>query len=500
MLSDQLTLEHPGLAGADHVLLVEERDTLEGLPFHHARRQLLLSALRHHSDALVEAGHRVDHRRSATLADGIDAHIRRHRPSRLVVAHPHTEGGISLLESAAERHGVELAVLATPNFLTDAAECRADAARSADAGQAPRRSVMEPFYRAMRRRHGLLMDGDEPRGGRWNLDTENRRPAPPGYRAAAPPRIHEDAVDAKVRRDLTTMRLPASGRDGPRIFPATRAEAVRFLEAFVDDRLADFGRVQDAMINGEPFLAHAVLSSSLNLGLLRPLEVAQAAAARADEVPLPSVEGFVRQIVGWREYVFSRYWAMAGTARSLNALEADAPVPRAFWDGGTRMRCVASVVDGVLERGYAHHIERLMVLGNLGLIAGVEPWELMRWFWAMFVDGYEWVMLPNVLGMATYADGGAMMTKPYAGGGAYINRMSNHCRGCAYRPDRRTGADACPYSTLYWDFLDRHRQRLEKNHRMALPYRTLDRLDPDEVDAIRARAAEVRVGLSEGTI
>lgn len=255
------------------------------------------------------------------------------------------------------------------------------------------------------------------------------------------------------------------------------------------------------MVERSWHLAHSLLSPALNLGLLLPGEVCDAAerAYRSGAVPIASAEGFIRQVIGWREYVWGLYWRWMPGFRDANALGAHAPLPAAFTDPATtEMRCVAHTVQGVEDRGWAHHIQRLMVLANLATLAGVEPQEVVTWFTDWFVDGAEWVMLPNVIGMGIHADGGRMATKPYVSGGRYIDRMSDHCGRCRYDPTKRVGDDACPHTTLYWDFLDRHRQRFAKNPRLAQPVRGLDRLT--DLPAIRRRADQVRQGLTDGTI
>jgi deoxyribodipyrimidine photolyase-related protein len=300
-----------------------------------------------------------------------------------------------------------------------------------------------------------------------------------------------------VRRDLDALFLNGFGVDAPRRWPATRTEAQRALRRFVEQRLPDFGRWQDAMLHGEQFMWHAHLSSSLNLGLLSPWDLLDAAvdAHRTGKAPIAAVEGFVRQVAGWREYVWGMYWLRERDWSGMNALRADAELPDAFVTGDTEMRCVSDATRGLQQTAYAHHIVRLMVFGNLSLLLGVRPDRVYDWFHHSFIDGYPWVMAPNVLGMATYADGGAMMTKPYAASGRYIDRMSDHCGECRYDPARRTGEDACPFTTLYWDFLDRNRKRLAGNRRMRMPLRNLERIADAELDEIRARARRLRRGI-----
>jgi len=366
----------------------------------------------------------------------------------------------------------------------------------------PGRLRMEDFYRWQRTRLGVLVDGDQPIGGVWNLDADNREPPPKDGRSwPTAPAITYDDIDERVIAELpdTCVGAPPDGR-----WPVTRSQALERLDAFIADGLPVFGPHEDAMLAAEWKLAHSVLSSSLNLGLLRPMEVVRAAesAYLDSRVPLASAEGFIRQILGWREYVWGLSWLWAdgpdGGWWHWNELGADRPLPPALSTGETHMACVANVCGHIEANGYAHHIERLMVLGNLSLIAGVRPDELTRWMWERFVDGAEWVMLPNVIGMSQHADGGRMATKPYASGGAYINKMSDHCRGCRYDPKRRTGDDACPFTTLYWDFMARHRDRFGSNGRMRNQLAGLRRLS--DLDAVRERAVEVLALLDAGEL
>ena len=486
VLGDQLSHENPALEGVDRVLLVESRATLCGRRFHRQKLHLVLSAIRHFAAELRGRGIEVDHRSAPTLREGLEAHVRDHSPDSIGLLEPSSVGGRRGLGALP---GVELVpgslFVVHPDEFRDWAEGR-------------RRMVMEDFYRWQRRRLGVLMDGSEPAGGRWNLDRENRRPPPRDRRPPAVPELVEDEIDVEVRRDLDRLAPPCFGEDAPRQWPATAAEAEEALERFLAERLADFGPWQDAMLHGERWMWHARLSSSLNLGLLSPLDcVARAEAAyREGEASLASVEGFVRQLIGWREWVWGTYWLWQERWPHDNALGADVGLPELFWGGATDMNCVGDAIAGLRETSYAHHIERLMLFGNLMLLLGVRPEEALEWFHVAFIDGYEWVMAPNVVGMALHADGGRMMTKPYAASGRYVDRMSDHCRGCRYDPKKRTGEDACPFTTLYWDFLARHRDRFAQNRRMGPILGNLDRMEPDELDEIRARARGLRADFS----
>jgi deoxyribodipyrimidine photolyase-related protein len=353
---------------------------------------------------------------------------------------------------------------------------------------------MEDFYRRARQAHGVLLDGGEPAGGQWNFDHDNREPPPKGADTLGIPGPWwptEDDVDARVREDLDRWErdgvVSFIGRDGARIFPATRREALAALDHFVEHRLPEFGAHEDAILEGDPWMAHSLISAPMNLGLLDPLEVVERAeeSYRSGAAPIASVEGFVRQVIGWRDYVWHVYWHMGEAYRRENALAARQRIPQWFaeLDGAaTDARCLSHTLDQVAEHGWVHHIPRLMLLGSYALQRGWAPTQVTDWFHRAFVDGYDWVMVPNVVGMSQHADGGRMMTKPYTSGGAYINTMSDHCGTCRFDPKVRVGDDACPFSAGYWWFLDRHRERFEGNHRMSRAVRGLDRLkDLDEL-------------------
>ena len=489
ILGDQLMRDNPALEGAERVVFVESLGGPQRLRTHRKRVHLVLSAMRHFAAELRDAGEVevVERRGVANIAAGLED------LKDVVCAEPN---------SAAARRGMgRLGVRQIPSnqFLTAPEDFASWAAGR-------KRIVMEDFYREQRRRFGVLMaeGGGEPEGGRWNFDRENRRPPPSeGFDAPDPWRPQEDAIDEEVRSDLDAMDLGLFGEDGPRRFAATPAEARAVLDDFVSERLPLFGPWQDAMGEGlgdARVLFHSLLSAPLNLGLIDPLTVVHAAevAYRGGAAPLASVEGFVRQIIGWREYVWGMYWVRQDQWPHDNALAAGLDLPDAFWGQRTGWACLDATVDGVAADAYAHHIERLMILGNIGLTAGVEPWQMVRWFQSAFIDGAEWVMAPNAAGMALHADGGVMMTKPYAAGGNYINKMSGHCKGCRFSPNVRTGPDACPVTALYWDFMARNRERFAGNHRMRMPLNGLARFSADERAGIADRAREALRELQEG--
>ena len=332
---------------------------------------------------------------------------------------------------------------------------------------------MEEFYRWQRQRLNVLIEPDgEPSGGKWNYDTENREPPPKDGRDWPEPELFEiDAIDEKIRAHIDELSPNVFGAAWNGLWPTTSAQAEQRLDRVIRDVLPGFGPHEDAMLHDNWHLAHTLLSSSLNVGLLHPSTVIERTedAYRSGAIPLASAEGFIRQIIGWREYVWGLYWLWMPEYAEKNELGAHAGIPPAFLGGSTRMRCVARTIDDVNQRAYAHHIQRLMILGNLSVLVGVDPRALTEWMWAGFIDAAEWVMVPNVVGMSQHADGGLMATKPYVSGGAYVSKMSDYCKGCYYDPKKRTGEKACPFTTLYWDFLARHEPRFRSNHRMAQP-------------------------------
>jgi deoxyribodipyrimidine photolyase-related protein len=490
VLGDQLDRQLPALRDASpadtRVLMVESAAKLASQPWHRQRAHLVLTAMRRFADDLRRDGFEVDYRHAASLEAGHAEHVAEFGPREVVATEANSWDGQQLLMR------LEVRAVPSDHFLCH----RDEFARWAG----DRRQLrMEDFYRFQRRRLGYLMDGDEPAGGRWNYDTENREPPPTDGRAwPTPPTTPLDDCDREV---LGSLPDSCWGAEPDGTWATSRAEALRRLDHAVTNVLPVFGPHEDAMLTTSWHLAHTLLSPYLNLGLLRPDEVCDAvdAAWRAGEIPLASAEGFIRQVIGWREYVWGVYWLWMPEYRNVNALGATRPLPPAFTGAApTDMRCVSHVVNDVERYAWTHHIQRLMVLGNLSLTAGVDPWALTRWMWASFVDGAEWVMLPNVMGMALHADGGRMASKPYASGGAYIHRMSDYCGGCRYDRRRRTGDDACPFTTLYWDFMARHEERLVANPRTSRQVHAMRRLG--DLDEVRARASEVLVRLDAGDL
>ncbi|MFI9162086.1 cryptochrome/photolyase family protein [Kitasatospora aureofaciens] len=479
----------PGEDGPDPdapLVMIEARSVLRRRRFHRAKAHLVLSAMRHAADAL---GDRVRYVQADTYREGLARAVGRRR---VTVCHPTSRAALGLVDALPH-----VTVLPPRGFLVPFADFRRWAGAPGE-----RRLLLEDFYHRVRRAEHLLLEPDgSPAGGRWNLDRDNREPPPEGAATLPlPPPFEpeEDGIDERVRADLDRWERDGDvafvGRDGPRRFAATRPEAERALAHFVAHRLADFGRYEDAMLNADPWMAHSALSVPLNLGLLDPGECVRAAEAayRSGQVPLNSAEGFVRQVAGWREYVWQLYWHLGEGYRDANRLGHHEPLPAWFRDldaDAVAARCLSGVLGEVRDHGWVHHIPRLMVLGNWALQHGWDPRELTDWFHRCFVDGYDWVMTANVVGMSQFADGGLVTTKPYAAGGAYLHRMGDYCGPCRYRPTERLGDRACPFTTGYWAFVHRHRDLLAANHRTTRAAAGLRRLTglPEVLAAERAR-------------
>ncbi|UCF74578.1 MAG: cryptochrome/photolyase family protein, partial [Betaproteobacteria bacterium] len=407
---------------------------------------------------------------------------------RLVIVRPGEERVLAEVRAAAAGLSLPLDVRPDRHFLCSLEEFAAHA-------RGRRQLRQEYFYRELRTRHGVLMDGSRPEAGQWNLDRENRQAfgrKGPG-RVPAPRSFRPDACTRGVIELVRKRFREHPGQLEAFDWPVSRQQARAALEDFVRHRLARFGRYQDAMWTGEPFLNHSLLSPALNLKLLSPRECLDAAtAAHPRRAHINSVEAFVRQILGWREFIRGVYWHEGLQYGERNALAASGRLPPFYWSGETDMHCLAQAIGQVLEYGYGHHIQRLMVTGNFALLAGVHPRAVSDWYLGMYVDGVDWVTLPNTLGMVMHADGGVVGTKPYAASGKYIQRMSNYCAGCRYDPGKRTGDAACPFNTFYWDFLISHRERFRSNRRMAMMLKHVDRMDPGEMRAIQQAAAKTR--------
>jgi deoxyribodipyrimidine photolyase-related protein len=499
LLGDQLSPEVTPLERTDRVLMIEAHAFADRLPYHPAKLTLLFSAMRHCRDALRDRGYEVTYIRAETFGDGLDAYFEASPGDSLVLMEPPSHGAASRLADLVERRGGSLTVVENDRFLTTPEtfdEWAGD--RTVEEG-----FRQERWYRFVRRECDVLMDGDEPEGGEWNYDDRNRDTPPEGWSPPPVPMFEPDAITRAVHEWVTERYDDHWGNPSldAVVWPTTAEEARSALDHFVSARLPEFGDYQDAMVDGEWALAHSLLSSSLNLGLLHPREAVDAAvdAYESGAAPLNAVEGFVRQVLGWREFVRHVYRRAMPAMGEADQLDQSRELPPLYWDADTDMRCLSEAVSHVHERGYAHHIERLMVLSNFALVYGADPHELNRWFHLGFVDAYHWVTTPNVVGMGSFATD-VLSSKPYASSGTYIDRMSDFCGSCPYAVSRTTGEGACPFNALYWDFLKDKEDLLRGTGRMGLMYSHVDKKDDEEWEAIRERAQEVRELAKEGKL
>lgn len=506
MLGDQLDSRSAAFDGFDSaedaVWMAEVSHEAQHVWSTKSRIAVFLSAMRHFRDQLQSQGLWVlyrqldDPQNRGSFRTELCAAIDHWHPRKLVVVRPGEWRVLGELQAAADEGGVPLDVREDRHFWSSPAAF-------AEHVRGRKQLVMESFYREMRRRTGVLMEGNQPVGGRWNFDQQNRQRFGTGgpRQVPAPRAFRPDVVTRGVLDLVRSHFVDHPGSLDHFDWPVTPKQASQALDDFIANRLPSFGPYQDAMWADQPYLYHSRLSSALNLKLLDPREVIAAAedAYRLGQAPINSVEGFVRQILGWREYVRGIYWHHMPEYATWNALDAHFPLPDFYWTGETDMQCLQQCLKQTLDYGYAHHIQRLMVTGLFALLLGAEPTEVHRWYLAVYVDAVEWVEMPNTLGMSQFADGGIMATKPYCASGKYIKRMSNYCVSCRYDPARRLGELACPFTTLYWEFLLRNEARLRGNRRMRLQLRDLDGIDRDERTAIRRQAESLRKKLSAAT-
>ncbi len=496
LLGDQLSLSMSSLKQGDKagdvVLMAEVMEEASYVPHHKKKIAFVLSAMRHFAEELRASGWTVDYvklddpENTGSLTGEVTRALLRHGVNHVVATEP---GEWRLLEAMRQWPGI---------ILRDDDRFLADRERFSEWAEGRTMLRMEHFYRLMRRKTGLLMDGNDPAGGTWNLDAENRAKAAPDLLMSAPLHFAPDAITREVL-DLVAARFSDHFGDlEPFWFATTRAEAEAAFAHFLRHALPQFGTYQDAMLAGQKFLYHAVVSPYLNVGLLDPLAMCRAVEEewRAGRVPLNSAEGFIRQIIGWREYVRAIYWWKMPDYAQVNALEAHRPLPSFYWTAKTDMACVRACVTQTREEAYAHHIQRLMVTGNFALLAGIDPHALHEWYLAVYADAYEWVELPNTIGMSQFADGGLLASKPYVASGAYIDRMSDYCGSCRYSVKAKEGPDACPFNLLFWDFVARHKDRLARNPRMAQMVRTWDKFDAAKQETLRREAGAFLDSLS----
>jgi deoxyribodipyrimidine photolyase-related protein len=508
ILGDQLSSEHAALTqtkpGAARVLMIESKARGAVQRFHQIKLVLVYSAMRHFAAHLRAEGWEVDYIRleeSLTFETGLRRHVAEHQPAKVLLAEPNSWFETDAITRLGRKLQLAVEFLPTAQFLVSRRDFQEWAKGS-------RHLIMENHYRRLRKRFCWLVGEDgQPVGGAWNFDPENRATFSTWKRAGRPhaltaPKEKPDAITREVMEAVAREFPQHPGCAADMWLPVDRAGALRWLGLFIRERLPEFGAYEDMMSEGEPFLFHSVLSPLLNLGLLTPRECVEAAirAYERGEAPLNSVEGYVRQVIGWREFINGIYWHRGPEYRELNELHAELPLPAWFYTGDTPMNCLHHVLRQTLALGWNHHIQRLMILGNYCLIAGIRPQEALRWYLEMYVDAFDWVMAANVIGMSLYADGGYIATKPYAVTSGYIRKMSNYCAGCRFDPDQKTGPDACPFNYLYWNFIDQHAGRFAANPRMrALVQGWLKRTTSDQEKVRESARLFLDPGLGPGT-
>ncbi len=495
VLGDQLNLDACALAdfdpAQDAIWMAEVMEESTHVTSSKQRSTLFLSAMRHFAETLKSQKWPLHYTRlddahnAGTLADELDKAIQTLHPQQLVMTAPGEWRVLQSLRGMAKKHQLTLEVRDDTHFFSTVREF-------AEHAKGRKQLRQEFFYRELRQKTGILMDGKKPIGDQWNFDEDNRGSfgkAGPGI-LPPPTRFEPDTITLDVMLLVNDKMAKHPGNLHSFGWPVTRTQALAALDSFIQHRLPSFGLYQDAMWEGEVWLYHSHIASALNLKLLNPREVVSAAekAYQDGHVPLPAAEGFIRQILGWREYVRGIYWTQMPEYLERNQMQAHAPLPAFYWSGNTDMACLRDAITQTLNHGYAHHIQRLMVTGLYALLLGVDPKEVHAWYLGVYVDAVEWVELPNTLGMSQFADGGVMASKPYVASGKYIDRMSNHCKGCRFNPALATGDTACPFTTLYWDYLNRHVDVLAKNPRMLMQLKNLNRLSPEAREEIASQA------------
>jgi len=496
IFADHLSHDLSALQFADkmsaRILMVEVREEAETVPHHRKKLIFLFSAMRHFAQELRDEGWAVDY---VALTDADNQHsftaevkraLERHDIDEIIVCQPGNWRVQEVVKSWEEMFDLRVTITPDDRFICAPEEF-------SDWAEGRKQLRMEYFYRDMRRKTGLLIDGEDPEGGQWNYDKDNRKPPKDGMDYPDVPRFDPDAITQDVIAMVEAEFPNRFGNMEDFHWAVTRDNAVTSLRDFTDNRIQNFGTFQDAMVGGEAFLFHSIIGLYLNSGLLRPLEVCEAVAdayARGD-APLNAAEGFIRQIIGWREYVRGIYFLKMPDYIDNNYFGNRRYLPEFYWTGETDMNCLKQTVNQTIDHAYAHHIQRLMITGNFALLAGIDPVKVHEWYLAVYADAFEWVELPNTLGMSQFGDGGLLGSKPYAASGSYINRMSDYCGDCRYKVSKRTEDDACPFNSLYWDFHIRNENKLRGNPRLNMVYRNLDKMDGEVRTAMTSRARDV---------
>ena len=487
LLGDQLSLNMSSLASIDkdndRVLMCEVKAEATYVKHHKVKIAFLFSAMRHFAKTLAEQGYTVDYIQyhdpvnQGSLLKQVEHTISTYDIGKVVIAKPGEYRLSQEMDSWQSVLSKEVVVTPDNRFMASEDEFSQWA-------QGKKQLRMEFFYREMRKSHNILMDHKQPVGGKWNYDAENREKLPKNTRLPEPTRFEPDEITNDVINLVNSEFADHFGDITDFHYAVTRMQALQVLEKFIQERLIHFGTYQDAMVQDEPWMYHSHVSFYINCGMLSPAEVIHLAqeAYYNNKAPLNSVEGFIRQILGWREYVRGFYWHFMPALKTDNYLAAKNNLPSFYWTGNTDMNCLSQCVKQTKEHAYAHHIQRLMVLGNFALLAGLDPEQVNEWYLIVYADAYEWVELPNVSGMILYSDGGLLASKPYAASGAYINKMSNYCSHCRYSVKEKTGNQACPFNYLYWGFVNKHKDKLEKNPRMAMIYRTMSKMDQSKLN------------------
>lgn len=496
IFADHLSYDLSALQFADRetarILMVEVKEETDSVPHHRKKLIFLFSAMRHFAQELREDGWSVDY---VELTDPDNSHnftkevgraLDGHQIKEIMLCQPGNWRVQEAVKSWEDMYDLPVTMTPDHRFVASLEEF-------ADWADGRKQLRMEYFYRDMRRKTGLLMQGDKPEGGKWNYDKENRKPPKSGMDYPDPPRFDPDEITQAVIAMVEQEFPNRFGKTDGFFWGVTRDNALEALDDFIENRLASFGHYQDAMVKNEAFMFHSLISFYLNAGLLKPLEVCARAVEAYDQgqAPLNAVEGFIRQIIGWREYVRGIYFLKMPDYKDENFFGNRRYLPDFYWTGETDMNCLKQAIDQTIDHAYAHHIQRLMVTGNFALIAGIDPFKVHEWYLAVYGDAFEWAELPNTLGMSQFGDGGLLGSKPYASSGSYINRMSNYCSGCRYKVSKRTEEDACPFNSLYWDFHMRNEDRLRGNNRLNMVYRNLDKMDEDTKSALKGRAEQV---------
>ncbi|MTI16230.1 cryptochrome/photolyase family protein [Rhodobacteraceae bacterium RKSG542] len=492
VLGDQLTHSISSLSQAskadDVVLMAEPVGEATYVRHHKKKIAFILSAMRHFAQELKDDGWTVHYRatdeRLPSFTAAVEAELQAGAFESITICEAGEWRVQEEIDSWEQRFGLPVTVLKDSRFLAS----KQDFAQWAEGRKALR---MEYFYREMRRKTGLLMEGDKPAGGKWNFDSDNRKPAKADLFMPRPIEFTPDAITQNVLSLVDQHYGDHFGSLEPFWFAVRREQALAALDHFIETALPEFGTYQDAMLTGERFLYHSVLSLYLNVGLLEPMEVCRRTeeAYLVGRVPINAAEGFIRQIIGWREYIRGFYWLQGPDYGSSNFFGASRPLPEFYWSGDTNMVCLREAITQTKEEAYAHHIQRLMVTGNFAMLAGIDPHAVHEWYLAVYADAFEWVEMPNTLGMSQFADGGLLASKPYAGSGRYIDRMSDYCQHCVYDPAERTGEKACPFNALYWDFLERNREVLAGNPRLGPIFATWGRMADEKRAAVLSHAA-----------